>query len=100
MEKLTFTKEVTTEYTFKQVADYVTKKQRLAKVHHVHKCFKILSDLIRKHRYDLLGTYGGYRIINNGYGEFKYVEIVGDFSEKKNIPASTVLRKLKEILTK
>lgn len=37
-----------------------------------------LCALIRKHRYDVLGTGEPYRVITNGYGHFMYVELIED----------------------
>jgi hypothetical protein len=53
---------------------------------------KILSGLIRKHRYDLFGTCEGYRIITNGYGQFKEV----DFSHGNPVKAETIFNKLEQ----
>ena len=34
----------------------------------------VLCGLLRKHRYELFGNCEPYKVITNGYGQFKYVE--------------------------
>ena len=33
----------------------------------------VLCGLIRKHRYDIWGTFEGYKVITNGYGQFQEI---------------------------
>ena len=51
-----------------------------------------LSKLIRKHRWELFGTYGPYKIICDGYGGFQYVEMS---DSKKRFNAKTILEQIK-----
>lgn len=53
----------------------------------------MLCGLIRKHRFELFGTCEGYRIITNGYGQFKEVK----FSHGNPVKAETVFRKLESL---
>jgi hypothetical protein len=34
----------------------------------------VLCKLIRKHRYDIWGTFDGYKVITNGYGQLKEIQ--------------------------
>jgi len=56
------------------------------------RCMKILSELLKKYRWELFETYAGYRIITNGYGGVNRIEI-GDRTIKKQ----ELVRRLKEI---
>lgn len=57
-----------------------------------NRCMSIFSKLLRKYRYEILGTYAGYKVICNGYGAFKRIEI-----EDKVIKQQEIMRKLKAI---
>ena len=89
---LTFTetKTVTVDYELKDVIRY-TQRQAGEKS---GQCMKVLSGLIKTYRYDLFDTFGPYRVILNGYGEFKHVENLetGEITD-----ARTIYRKLKKI---
>ena len=54
---------------------------------------KMLSGIIRENRLELFGTYDGYKIITNGYGQFKEIQ----FSHSNPIDAELIFKKL-EIL--
>lgn len=49
------------------------------------RCMKIFSKYLRKYRLEILGTYAGYKIICNGYGAFKRIEIDERIIEKQEI---------------
>ena len=54
----------------------------------------MLCALIRKHRYELFGTCESYKIITNGYGQFKEVT----FSHGNPVNAKTIFTKLETLL--
>ena len=54
--------------------------------------FSIFSKLLEKYRYEILGTFEDYKIINNGYGNLKHIELENDI-----VIAEIVLYKLKKI---
>ena len=100
----TFTETKTTEYpyTLDDVKKNTTNFHRshngrapVRKPKRYDHCMSLLSDLIRKYRYEILGTYANFKIITNGYGEFKHIEA----PEKDNIKADTVFNRI-EILLK
>ena len=54
----------------------------------------VLCGLIRKNRYDIIGNHEPYKVITNGYGQFKYVEAYhGD-----KLDATVIFAKLKKLL--
>lgn len=53
---------------------------------------QILSKIVRYYRYELLGNYRPFQIINNGYGSFKCLRQLDD-----DIPARQVFSKLEEL---
>ena len=54
---------------------------------------KVLSGLIRENRWELFGTCEGYKIITNGYGQFKEVQ----FSHGNPVKAETIFNKLLQL---
>lgn len=50
----------------------------------------VLCALIRKNRWELFGTFEGYRIITNGYGQFKEVQ----HSHGNPVKAETIFNRL------
>lgn len=56
---------------------------------------KSLYKFIREYRFEIFGNYSPYKIINNGYGRFTYVE-----QEGKCTSARVVFRKIKEVYNK
>lgn len=54
---------------------------------------KMLSGLIRENRYELFDTCEGYKIITNGYGQFKEVQ----FSHGNPVKADIIFRKLEQL---
>ena len=53
----------------------------------------VLSGLIRENRWELFGTCEGYKIITNGYGQFKEVQ----FSHGNPVKAETIFNKLLQL---
>ncbi len=49
------------------------------------RCMKIFSKLLKKYRWEILGTFDTYKIICNGYGGFKRIEIDERIIEKQEI---------------
>ena len=98
MPNLTYTEEVVTNYSLDEVFYFSTKKQGYTEHKKAHQCMKILSDLIKKYRWDIMNTFDGYKIITNGYGQFKQLETSGQLSEKQTFPAKFVFSKLREFV--
>jgi hypothetical protein len=53
----------------------------------------LLASTIRANRWELFGTYEGYNIITNGYGQFKEIA----FSHGNPVKASTIFNKLETL---
>lgn len=54
----------------------------------------MLLGLIRNYRYELFGTFDSYKVITNGYGQFKEVQ----FSHGKAMKAKIIFAKLEKWL--
>ena len=60
----------------------------------------VLSELIKKHRFEILGTHDGYRIITNGYGLFVRISTTGMIHCPFDMKAKEVFARLREIQSK
>jgi len=102
----TETKTTTTEYSVADIEKYTTKATYPAngfpKPHmraaHCRRCRELLSDFIRDNRWEMLGTFDGFKIITNGYGEFKRVETTGMLQEVKHIDKTEIFSKMQELV--
>jgi len=55
---------------------------------------KVFSAVLREHRHDLFGTFSGFNIITNGYGEIKCVEI---HDTGKRYSFATIMKSLEKL---
>ena len=92
-EGLSFTEVVEKEYTFTlgQLRIATTHDQLMKE--HRKRAMALTASLIRKHRWDLFGTFAGYRIITNGYGQFKHVEL-----DTNRLTATQIFDKLERLI--
>ena len=58
------------------------------------KLFKKACELIKEHRYEIFGTFQGYKIVTNGYKGLKRIE----FDDKNLVSGKVVINKLFKIL--
>jgi len=81
-------KEFTFEYVCKTVLG-----QNWPKTDEKELCFKILSDEIKKNRWELFRTFDGYQIINDRYGHFKEIRFLQQLSsDNRPVKAGPLLR--------
>ncbi len=77
--KFAYTQTIETSFTLDDIIEFTTaaKIQHGKNVHlnKTHQCLSIISNFIKENRFELLGTFAEYRIITNGYAEFKRVEL-------------------------
>ena len=57
----------------------------------------ILLAILREYRWDILGTYDGYKVVFNGYDQIKRVETKGLLGTAKVIPAYDILSRMLQI---
>jgi hypothetical protein len=90
---LTFTEVVEKDYT------YTLGQLRLAATtdvmkEHRHRAVTLTYELVKKYRYELYNSCGGvHRLVTNGYGQLKYIEI-----DDKRLTAKQIFDKLEQIL--
>jgi len=72
--KLIKTKE--THVTFEQLVAVVTGKKHYEDFH-FGIAMQVLSHLAKENRWELFGTYAGYKIITDGAGNFKHFDCQG-----------------------
>lgn len=72
---LTLTRTTTEEITFTlpQLKRAVTAEKMLMTGINREDALQVLAKLVREHRYDIWGTAEGYKIMTNGYGQFKEI---------------------------
>ena len=94
---LTLTRTVsrTMQFTIAQLKYGCTADKLLGVPYIRDEALTMLSSLVRKNRWELFGTFEGYRIITNGYGQFKQVEF--DYEQPVN-NAETIFNKLEQLL--
>lgn len=95
----THTRQVETKYTLDQIKSFTTDlfntrtgKYTLSKRKHYDLCMQLLSNYIRANRWELLGSFAGYKTITNGYGEFKSIEGENSFT------AHEIFHKIEELI--
>ena len=88
-------KTIVVDITFAEVAKQVMKyhpKGGIVKpVVSYDDCMTLFCDTVRKYRFGLFGSFAHYRIVCNGYGTFKYIELS---DKSKRIEAEQVIAKL------
>jgi hypothetical protein len=89
------------EYTLKDLRHY-TQISKCNKSHYLKQryddCMAILCNLISIHRFSVLGTSDGYKVVTNGYGDFQRIETAGLMDKEKVVQAATIFTKLETIL--
>ena len=91
-------KTTITEYSFLEVKKHTSGKVRYNPKKYIH-CISILSDLIKKYRFEVLGTSDGYKMILRG-GNFYSIETTGVLAAPKTIQADVIYNKLSTLIEK
>jgi hypothetical protein len=100
VNEMTYTEVIKTSFTF------TVEQLRLISTTDLKREYRsaaiaVVAGLIKKYKFELFQSCDGYRIITNGYGQFKRVELDGVLNgEKKTYDAKLIFRKLKVILDK
>jgi len=90
---LTHVKERSFTFTIAQLRYAVTADKPFGLPVDRKEVLALLATQIRENRWELFGTYEGYNIITNGYGQFKEVA----FSHGNPVKASTIFNRLETL---
>jgi len=81
-------------FTLEQLQRAVSADKLTSRAFTREQALNLFSSLVRENRYELFGTYDGYRIITNGYGQLKEVS----FSHSNPITAKDIFIMLARVL--
>ena len=81
-------------FTLEQLQRAVTVDKLVCTAFTREQALDLFSSLVRENRYELFGTYDGYRIITNGYGQLKEVK----FSHSNPLSAKDIFIMLERVL--
>lgn len=92
-EGLSFTEVVEKKYTYTLSQLRLAATTNLMKEHR-QRAVTLTYELVKRHRWELYQTCGGvHRLVTNGYGQLKYIEI-----DDKRLTAKQIFDKLEQII--
>jgi len=90
---ITFTKVIKTDVTFKTFAKILTEGIGVTHVSPRENALCMLSDLLKVYRYEVFKSFEGFKIVLNGYRQFKCIE----FADGRRMKSQEVLRRLEPL---